>query len=733
LDSCTRYVVEKLASCVEGTLSFLPQGLYDSCSINYGPTADYVTISVREGESTSGILTSGAHANPAITLRYEISLDFDRWYYYGADLIDDFTIQTQNGILSLQPDGNYTYQQISQNPTSDAIYYRVCEVNGDGLCSSEYAVVVDIEAVNDVPTFDGPPTLVNSLTNATVTEIKAGPGDGSGSTGYLLCKPPRIIDVDTAYEHYLSITSYEWVDADTGQGLSGGDYFYYPSPADVGRRISCTVTAFDLIGYSAPSPLSPPVLILPPPPPFNYGPSADYVTISVNEGENTSGVLTSGFHENPLTTLRYELSTNLEYWYNNEVSLIDPFTIQSYYGILSLQPDGSYTYQVTSQNPIVDAVYYRVCEVNGDGLCSSEYAIIVEIEAVNDAPSFSEKPKLLDSNYLPITEIAAWPDNGSGSYLICMAPGITDPDSSGYEQWKSYLWIDADSGEVLSSEDSSFYLSYYSPKSAHVGRLISCVVEAWDFIDSSRSDPSIPVLILPPPPPFNNGPTADYVTIRVKEGENTSGVLTSGFHENPLTTLRYELSTNLEYWYNNEVSLIDPFTIQSYYGIFSLQPDGTYTYQATSQNPTVDAVYYRVCEVNGDGLCSSDYAIGIEIEAVNDAPSFSEKPKLLDLNYLPITEIAARPDYEIASYVICMAPEITDPDSSGYEQWKSYLWIDADSGEVLASEESSFYLSYYSPKLAHVGKRISCVVEAWDFIDSSRSDPSDPVSVVLGQ
>ena len=248
--------------------------------------------------------------------------------------------EPSNGVLSLEPDGSFTYTPHLNFYGADSFSYQAFDGNAH---SGNATVSITVNPVNDAP--------VAAADSFNVDE------DGT------LAEPgPGVLDNDADVEgDTLSVALVSDVSHGTLTLGSDGSFTYAPSP-DFHGIDSFTYHAFDGTDYSSPATVSLNVL------PVNDAPVAVNDSYSVDEDATLTiaapGVLAndSDIDGDPLAAILISGPAH---------------------GTLSPNGDGSFVYSPEADYHGSDSFAYRAY----DGALHSETAIVsIEVSAANDAP-----------------------------------------------------------------------------------------------------------------------------------------------------------------------------------------------------------------------------------------------------------------------------------------------------------------------------------------------------------
>ena len=482
---------------------------------NHPPVLIDATPSVQEDKTISGTLAPNA-SDP------DNDLDVNSFAP-----VDD----PKHGFIILNPNGTYTYTPDPNFNGTDSVKIKVCDLNG--ACDTA-TLTFTVIPVNDAPT----------LTNATPNTEEDTPITSS--------VVPNAEDVDGN----LNPNSFAVTDSPKyGSIIMGqnGTFTYTPQPnfsgVDSLHYKVCdstnTCTTATLIFTVTPE---------------NDPPKLSNATPSVQEDQP----ITSSVAANAS-----DPDGNLD---NKSFTLTDiPLN-----GIISMKPDGTYTYTPNPNFNGTDSVHYQVCDLGG--VCVTA-TIIFTVNPVNDAPVFS--------NSTPSTEEDT-PIAGT------LAPNASDID--GNLNTTSFTPLDNPQNGTISVKPDGSYVyipnpNFYGIDSAHVR-----VCDMGGACDTATIIFTVNAV--------NDAPTVINAMPVLDEDTFITGTL------KPNAT---DVDGNLN---PSSFALVD----NPLYGIVALKSDGSYTYTPNPNFSGTDSVHFRVCDMSG--ACTQATII-FKVNPVNDKPNLT--------------------------------------------------------------------------------------------------------------
>lgn len=337
--------------------------------VNDAPTANNDSFQVAEDAILSVSANNGLLSNDS---------DID-----GDSLSTSVSRLPDNGTLSLDQDGSFSYQPNAQFFGTDSFSYQLDDGNG---ATDTATVTIAVAAVNDLPVAANDTYQVNEDNVLSVTDPTQGvlandsdadlPGEQrfSGLTTTLLSQPGN----------------------GTVSLQSNGTFTYTPAPDFFGSD-SFSYQVADSEGETATATVLIEVLSQP------ESPIAEDDFYSINEDEPllvdaASGVLTN---DDNIT--------------GNQVSVTVLSGTQS--GDLNLNGDGSFSYTPDENFNGTDAFSYQLAFADG----TSQATVTIEVVAVNDAPVVNDDTATTDEN-TPVTitplENDSNPDGDTLSVII---------------------------------------------------------------------------------------------------------------------------------------------------------------------------------------------------------------------------------------------------------------------------------------------------------------------------
>ncbi|WP_177175901.1 Ig-like domain-containing protein [Sphingopyxis sp. YR583] len=277
------------------------------------------------------------------------------------------TTAPANGTAVVNPDGSYTYTPNANFSGNDSFIVTVSDGNGGTL---QVAVAITVSPVNDAPTASSPPASTSEDTPVS-GQIAASDVEGD----------PLSYTVSTAPTNG-SVTI-----------NANGTYTYTPN-ANFSGSDSFTVTVSD--GNGGTVLVTIPVTITP----VNDAPTASAPPASVSEDTPFSGQITASDPDgDPLT---YAVS------------------IPPTHGVLTLNPDGSYTYAPDANFNGSDSFTVTVSDGNGGTVLVT---VPITVASVNDVPTASAPPATTAEDTPVSGQITASDGDGDPlTYTVSTAP-----------------------------------------------------------------------------------------------------------------------------------------------------------------------------------------------------------------------------------------------------------------------------------------------------------------------
>ena len=359
-DSVRYQVCDMMAVCTTSTIVF------NISSINDAPTLSNATPSVNE----DAVLTGNVAPN---------AKDIDGNLNPNSFAVID---NPQNGAITMNPNGTYTYTPKPNFNGIDSVHYRVCD--STKACTSA-TIIINVNPVNDAPT----------LSNATPSVQEDVP-----LTGSVL---PNSFDIDGNLNPNSFILTDNPKNGVMTMG-SNGTYTYTPKPNFNGTD-SVHYQVCDFGGLCTTATIIFTVN------PVNDAPTLTNATPSVNEDSSYNGYVGSNASD---------VDGNLN---PNSFVLID----NPANGTIQMSPNGTYIYTPRPNFNGIDSVHYQVCDLSGSCMTAT---IIITVKPVNDAPKVSITAPLIMED-TPVTFCGIINDNDLGDVFnirLCNLPkGLINP------------------------------------------------------------------------------------------------------------------------------------------------------------------------------------------------------------------------------------------------------------------------------------------------------------------
>ena len=267
---------------------------------------------------------------------------------------------TTHGSLTLNADGSFTYTPAADYNGSDSFTYHV----NDGALDSEVATVtIAVTAVNDAPSFTAGDDVVvaedagaQSL-DAWATSISAGPADEAAQT----------VDFEVLANDNTALFA-------TQPEIAADGTLSFETAPDANGFTTVTVAAVDSGGTD------------------NGGVDTSdeqtfQITVTpVNDAPVATDDHATALEDTPLTVDAPGVLGNDSDVDNSLGQLSAAVVDEPTNGSVALNPDGSYTYTPAADFNGSDSFTYRV---NDASLDSNLATVVVDVTAVNDAPSFA--------------------------------------------------------------------------------------------------------------------------------------------------------------------------------------------------------------------------------------------------------------------------------------------------------------------------------------------------------
>jgi gliding motility-associated-like protein len=439
-----------------------------------------------------------------------------------------------NGTLVLNNDGTYSYTPAAGFNGNDSFVYEVCDNNGD---CNQATVNITVNPVDDTP----------------VANDDAASVDQDGTLN------DNVATNDTDLED--SPVTYTEISGVSNGSLTlnpDGSYTYIPTPGYLGSD-SFTYEVCDADGDCDQATVNITVDNI------DYTPVANDDTESVDEDGSLSGDVSL-----------------------NDNDLNDPpitFTVQTDVsnGTLSLNTDGTYTYDPEPGFNGTDSFVYEVCDSDSD---CDQATVTITVNSVNDTPAaVNDNPNVDEDGTL--TDNVSTNDTGLEDGPITFT-----------------LVTDVSNGTLVLNNDGSYT---YSPDPGYNGS-DSFVYEVCDTDgDCSQATVSITVNSV------NDTLEATDDAISVDQDDSVNGDVStndSGLEDTPVT-------------YSVVTDVTD--------GTLTFNTDGTFDYVPSPGFSGSDSFTYQVCD--NDGECATaTVSITVNEVITNTAPNAADDFETLEMN-----------------------------------------------------------------------------------------------------
>jgi large repetitive protein len=435
------------------------------------------------------------------------------------------------GSFTLNNDGSYTFTPALNFNGSTVVTYKVCDPSG--LCDTA-TLTITVNPINDAPIAQND---VNSTNEDTAVSNTVASNDS---------------DLDnTASE--LTYTQIGSTPNTEGSFTLNPDGSYTFTPAlNFNGSTVVTYKVCDPSGLCDTATLTITVN------PVNDAPVAQNDTKVTNENTAVTG-----------SAIATDIDGNLD---NNSFATTD----LPLHGTIKMNPNGSYTYTPNLNFNGVDSVHYKVCDLGMPIYCATA-TLIFNVNPVNSKP-------IVTPTSLTTTE--------DSTATICTI--INDPDlGDSFKATSCGVNHGTATGIIVGNQ----ICVAYTPFANYSGSDTLCFVvcDANGACDTLR----IPVVVTP----VNDAPIATATTTTILEDNSINNGDLKPFvsdPDNPTSTLVFS-------------QVGTPITE----GVFTLNPDGTYTFVPNPNFNGTVVVTYQVCDPSG--LCSSA-TLTITVTPVNDAP-----------------------------------------------------------------------------------------------------------------
>ncbi len=469
---------------------------------------------------------------------------------------DSVVTGPSNGMLSVNPDGTFTYQRDDGETSGDFFVYRLVDQGGN---TTDVRVDITVDLLND-----NDPMQVDGFIN--VNEGGQAVALGNGATSLLVGATDDDAGDVVAFDSVVTGPSngmltvnpdgtftYQHDDSETTS-----DVFIYRLVDQGGNttdvRVDITV---DLFNENVPE--------------LSDG------SLMVIEG-GIVAMLDSGLAD--------LLAGAIDEDTGDIVSFAGVVT-QPQFGTLAIASDNTFTYEHDGSEEATDFFIYRIADEANN---VTDVRVDIAIELLNE-----NSPVLADSN-LTVNEggLAVALDTGITNLLT----GAFDEDTGDVVSFDSVV-EQPQFGNLIVNADGTF--SYL-----HDGSETTTDVFVYRLIDQGDNTTDVQVNVA-----VNllneNAPVQVNGTLTVSEG-GLASVLDSG------ATDLLSGATDAD---SGDVVAFDSVVIQPQFGALTVNPDNTFSYVHDGSETTADVFVYRITDQGGN---SHDVQVDIEITAVNDMP-----------------------------------------------------------------------------------------------------------------
>ncbi len=483
---------------------------YRVCDVDGDCSTGTVTITVNPINDTPGANDDSESVNQDGTLNGDVSTN-------DTGLEDEpitFSVITDviNGTLTLNNNGTYTYIPNSGFNGSDSFVYEVCDT--DGECD-QATVSINIDNVDDIPDAIDDSENVDEDSNVTIDVLTNDTGLEDGGITVSVVSNPANGAVVINGDNSITYTP--------NGGFNGNDTFTYEVCDTDGDCDQATVT----ITVN----------------PVDDTPNANDDSESTDE----DGILNSDVSTN---------DTGLEDTPVNYSVLTDVSN-----GTLTLNSDGTFTYEPNDGFNGTDSFVYEVCDEDGD--CSTA-TVTITVNSVNDVPVANDDSETINQ------------DSTLDSNVSANDSGLEDTPVTFSVQ------TDVSNGTLVLNTDGSYT---YTPDVGFYGT-DSFIYQVCDA-DGDCSTATVSITVVQD---VNQKPVANDDEDSVLSGETLNGI-------NLLDNDSDPDGDNLEI----NTSPIDiPLR-----GMLTIHTDGTFTYLADVGYNGTDIFTYEVCDDGSPVMCDT--------------------------------------------------------------------------------------------------------------------------------
>ncbi|WP_168921806.1 tandem-95 repeat protein [Polaromonas vacuolata] len=525
----------------DGSFAYTPQANYfgvDSFTYQVTNARDSSSVSsaVRSNISTVNLVISPVNDAPvAADLSLRTAEDTPVVIELLATDIDSdassvaYRIQTQpqHGTLTLNPDGSYSYLANTDFNGSDSFTYQV----GDGELDSNLATVfITVTPVNDAPSL-GEQTLATLEDNVLTGTLLASAADADSTvlTAAIVAGPQHgtlTVNADGSFS-FAADANYFGTDSFT--------YKVNDGELDSGlATVSLTITA------------------------VNDVPVATDATATINE-------------DTALTIDLRNLGVDVE-----DAALSPVIVSAPIHGLLTLNPDGRYTYAPDADFNGLDNIRFALRD--SEGALSNEATLNITVTAVNDAPTLGNQSLTTAEDTAVIGNLLVSANDVDSQVLT--AAIVAGP-------LHGALTVNADGTFIYLANANYFGTDSFTYK-VNDGAL-----------DSGLATVSLTITAV------NDVPVAADATASTNE-------------DTALTIDLRNLGVDVE-----DATLTPVIVSAPVNGQLTLNPDGSYTYAPDADFNGLDNIRFALRD--SQGALSNEATLNISVTAVNDAPTLGNQ------------------------------------------------------------------------------------------------------------
>ncbi|WP_068606939.1 tandem-95 repeat protein [Paenibacillus swuensis] len=521
----------------------------------------------------------------------------------GDTLVFQLLTEPSRGVVSMNPDGTFTYTPDLDFNGPDTFTVQVTDGNGG---TDEASVFITVTPVNDAPVaLDLEDTTAEDIPS--IGQLSASDVDGDALVYSLNTPPTRgtaVVNPDGAYTYtpdanFNGTDSFTFLVSDGNGGNDTGTVTIAVTPVNdppvasdvslitledtpVNGQVTATDVDGDVLVYDIFTPASNGTVLMNPDGSFTYTPNlnfngVDTFTVQVSDGNGGTNEASVSVTITPVNDppAAYDVSdtTSEDVSTSGSVSALDPdrdvitFTLITppANGTAAVSPDGSYTYTPNPDYNGTDSFVVQADDGNGG---TDTATVTIEITPVNDPPVAED---------VNVTTAEDTPVSGQ----------VTATDVDG-DTITFQLFTPPSQGTVILNLDGTFT---YTPNPNYNGP-DTFTVQASDG-NGGTDEASVIITVTP----VNDAPVAfDLVNTTSEDVPSSGRLAATDVDGDPLT-----------------FSLVTP----PVNGTVVVEPDGNYTYTPNPDYNGTDAFTIRVEDGNGG---SDEAVITMVITPVNDAP-----------------------------------------------------------------------------------------------------------------